>query len=92
MLLSNGATIDYNFSYYDNDLKCNTISGVGLIYGVNRLEYNKGYDIINNYNDPPEFFPAGIIAFAETGGGNRICFDYRQDSNTDNPPIVYWNH
>ncbi len=32
--------------------------------------------------------PSGVIPFAEDGGGNRVCFDYRK--NPDEPEIVYY--
>jgi hypothetical protein len=50
------------------------------------------HDIINQYHNPPEFFPERLLAFGSNGSGNRICFDYRTDPKTDNPPIVYWDH
>ena len=28
----------------------------------------------------------------DTFNGDLICFDYRSDPQSDNPPIVYWNH
>jgi len=34
----------------------------------------------------------GIIPFGITGFGDYICFDYRADPKTDNPPVVYWAH
>ena len=37
-------------------------------------------------------FEDGLIPFGENGGGDYICFDYRNDKTTDNPPIVIWNH
>lgn len=46
--------------------------------------------MLNVYNDPPEFFPDGLIPFAPDGGGNYICFDYRNCK--ENPPIVFWDH
>lgn len=46
--------------------------------------------LVYYYYHPPEFFPKNLIAFGENGGENKICFDYRQDQATDNPPVVYW--
>ena len=46
--------------------------------------------IIDQINDPPEFFPNDLIPFAPDGGGNYICFDYR--NCREDPPIVYWDH
>ena len=37
-------------------------------------------------------FEDGLIPFGDNGGGDMICFDYRKDRTTDNPPIVIWNH
>ena len=48
--------------------------------------------LLSTYQNPPEFFPKGLIAFAEDGGGNLICFDYRKGKDNANPPIVFWNH
>lgn len=59
----------------------------------NAKEYFISYhDIINNYKYPPEFFPENLVAFAEDGGGNRTCFDYRSNTSSSNPPVVHWNH
>lgn len=38
------------------------------------------------------YFSKWLIPFGETGGGDFICFDYRNDNKTDNPPIVFWCH
>lgn len=37
-------------------------------------------------------FEDGLIPFGDNGGGDMICFDYRNDRTTNNPPIVIWNH
>ena len=89
---SNGGELDSIFEYYDISTKCMIQNALGFVYGVNRSEYNFGYDIINQHNNPPEFFPKNLVAFGETGNGDMICFDYRINPKTDNPPIVYWNH
>ncbi len=39
-----------------------------------------------------DHFTPGLIAFAEDGGGNYICFDYRDGKHNPNPPIVFWHH
>jgi hypothetical protein len=36
-------------------------------------------------------FEDGLIPFGGNGGGDMICFDYRNHDG-DNPPIVIWNH
>ncbi len=51
------------------------------------IGYNEILDEIQNL---PEFFPKGLIPFSQDGGGNYLCFDYR--NCTENPPIVFWHH
>jgi len=48
--------------------------------------------LIAQYKRPGEFFPKGLVAFGEVGNGDSICFDYREDKNNSNPPIVIWEH
>ena len=59
----------------------------------NQKEFFTTYNnLIDGYYHPPEFFPKNIVPFARDGGGNFVCFDYRSNPKTNNPPIVYWNH
>ena len=83
-----GIPICSDFEYYDSYYKCNVEQSIGGFLGFEDEEYN----IIDSYLSPPEFFPSGLIAFAENGGGDLVCFDYREDKNRSDPPIVYWNH
>ena len=46
----------------------------------------------NNLWERPDHFTPGLIAFAEDGGGNYICFDYRNGKDNPDPPIVFWDH
>lgn len=48
--------------------------------------------LLSTFNSPPEFFPEGLVAFSEDGGGNYICFDYRQGKKNSDPSVVFWNH
>ena len=87
--LSDGGMPDTSdFDYFDVSLKDTVGQAVGIFYSLISGELN----LIKEYFSPPEFFPEGLVAFAETGNGDLICFDYRNDPKTGNPPIVYWNH
>jgi hypothetical protein len=77
------------FSYYDIFFKRENENCVGAFLCI---EISSSGDILTTYQDPPEFFPEGIVSFAEDGGGNYICFDYREGKDNLDPPIVYWNH
>lgn len=46
----------------------------------------------NEESEDPPYFEKGLIPFGENGGGDFICFDYRQNPKTDNPPIILWSH
>jgi hypothetical protein len=57
------------------------------------LKINKDkYSLLNEYLNPPELLPKGLVAFGEDGGGNLTCFDYRQGIHLLDPPIVFWDH
>jgi hypothetical protein len=48
-------------------------------------------------NDPGPFkfyhyFEKWLVPFGENGGGDFICFDYRGNHKTDDPPIIFWSH
>jgi hypothetical protein len=34
----------------------------------------------------------GLVAFAEVGNGDQICFDYREGKDNADPSIVIWEH
>ena len=70
--------------------------------GSNSIAFDKVETISNSiellkYDEDPDWddkykFEDGLIPFGENGSGDMICFDYRKDRTTDNPPIVIWNH
>ncbi len=79
-----------DFIFFDISLGDYTLGCIGAL-----LAFSPEYPhekILEYYHNPPEFFPEGLVGFAVDGGGNVICFDYRQDPDTNDPPIVYWIH
>jgi hypothetical protein len=46
----------------------------------------------DNVFERPDHFTPGLIAFAQEGGGNFTCFDYRAGKDNPDPPIVFWHH
>lgn len=71
MVCDAGAPLKTDFDYYDYSHKCKMPQALGCFLGLEDKEYN----IVKSFLNPPEFFPKGLIAFAETGGGDYICFD-----------------
>ncbi len=50
-------------------------------------------DLIAEYQlDDVECGLFGLVSFARDGGGDYICFDYRANPTTDNPPVVVVFH
>ena len=80
MRLQNGGDVENNEFCYTNKISNNL--EFGRVYMLNL------FDVIKLYIDSPEFFPKGLIPFANDGGGNLTCFDYRKCK--ENPPIVFW--
>ena len=84
-----GGNLSYDFKYYNRSMKDYFGSGIGALFG---LSCEKEYNLINCYDDPPEFFPKNLVPFGENGGGDDVCFDYRDNPKTDDPPVVHWFH
>ena len=78
------------FEYTSQSMASEIGTGLGSFLGFE--ETPDHYDLLGYYLDPSEFFPSGLVAFADTGGGDYICFDYRQDKSNPDPEIVYWEH
>ncbi len=77
------------FKYYNYSLESYFGNGVGAFLCLEKNEYG---DLLSTYQDPPEFFPIGLVAFSQDGGGNYVCFDYRKGKDSLDPPVVYWSH
>ena len=82
-----GGFLDYDFDYYDNNFKEYMSAGIGVLFGLDHK-----YNIVKKHNTRPYFFPKGLVAFGENGGGDYSCFDYRMEPRSKNPPIVFWSH
>jgi hypothetical protein len=84
-----GGTLErYIFSYEKEgeiDENC-----IGFFLCWQEATLGEGETMQRGVNSPPEFFPKELIPFAPDGGGNYICFDYRNCK--ENPPIVFWHH
>lgn len=84
-----GTPIASDFQYFDEAFQETWWSGIGVFLS---LSPESEYNFLNFNIKPPDFFPSKIVAFAENGGGDYLCFDYRVYGETDNPPIVLWRH
>lgn len=57
-------------------------------YGNHLSESNQ----IDRSNNPDDYMPGGLILIGRSANGDYICFDYRKDKTTDNPPIMVMYH
>ncbi|MGN6670334.1 MAG: SMI1/KNR4 family protein [Candidatus Nucleicultricaceae bacterium] len=84
-----GTPIKEDFKYFDNAFQKTRVSGIGAFIS---FQPEDKFNMLHYFQDPPEFFPKGLIAFASTGGGDFICFDYRDGKSNSDPDIVLWDH
>lgn len=81
-----------NINFFDNVLEGAHGTCIGRFLSLNRKKNTKFNHLVFLERNPPEFFPEGIIAFANEPAGNYFCFDYRKGKDNLNPPVVFWNH
>lgn len=79
------------FRFFSNLTRDYTVYGLGLLHAYGNVD-SVTETMEWSWRHKPEFFPDGLVSFSRDGGGNLICFDYRADPATDNPPIVVWHH
>ena len=95
ILAHNGATLVNDiFDYDDPNYKDERNADALAFMKVENIQHN--IETVKSGEEPDwpiEYrFEEGLIPFGDNGGGDMICFDYRNDKTTDNPPIVIWNH
>jgi hypothetical protein len=91
----NGARLKADVFDYDDPNSGNGKNADGIAFiNVTKIEEIISDLVGLNFQDPdwPNLFENGLIPFGDNGGGDMICFDYREDRSTNNPPIVIWNH
>jgi SMI1 / KNR4 family (SUKH-1) len=49
-------------------------------------------NFLETYRELSEQLPEGLVPFADDGGGDFICFDYRTTEKPNAPSVVYWHH
>lgn len=90
ILRHNGAWINVTDFEFDNPYNpVNDASGI-FFSRVENIQHTIDSLLGINAEDPGYFYKK-LIPFGDTGGGNYICFDYRECS-TDNPPVILWFH
>lgn len=91
----NAARLDANVFDYDDPNRHNGRNADSIAF-ENVQNIRETIELIKSGEEPDwpiEYrFEDGLIPFGDNGGGDMICFDYRKDRETDNPPIVIWNH
>lgn len=77
-----------DFQYFDMERKIQRMSGLAQLLSFDPA--NSAY-IVHHYEMlKGEHFPENVTPFGDTGGGDYICFDYRNDSAK--PVVVLWKH
>ncbi len=81
-----------SFLYYDEVYKTEVENGI-YFYAFDHKDLTLYCDSImgeNLFDDGD--IPEHLVIFGETGNGDMICFDYREDIKSDNPKIVLLHH
>ena len=90
ILRHNGADINVEAFEYDNPYY--PLDNEGAIFFSEIQDIQCTIDDLLAINiDDPGYFYKELIPFGDNGGGDYICFDYRE-CNTDNPPVIIWFH
>jgi len=84
---------EYSGAFGDVDFRVDRPSSgfdycsIGLIHSLKPWNRNSVYSLLASW--PEHDLSDRIVPFAEDGGGNYLCFDYRQ---SDVPQIVFYFH
>ena len=57
-----------------------------------RLDQKKEENILDTMKNLNDQLPKKIIPFGDDGGGDFMCFDYRDIKEEQSPKVVYWHH
>lgn len=79
-----------SFKFYSNLVADEVVFGVGVFIPHN--ENSDGAMTMDQIQRYTEGLTEGLVAFSSLGNGDLLCFDYRGNTNTNNPPIAVWHH
>ena len=79
------------FEYINVSMQLLRGAGIGCFMSFREKNYAHDH-LLGHYKSENNYLPKEVIAFAFTGDGDYICFDYRKDKKTSDPEIVYWDH
>lgn len=91
----NGARLERDyFNYCDVNTKHQNSDSIAF-YDVTDILWIERTDLLNSMEDGSTiqhpYFEKGLVPFGGNGGGDSICFDYRNDP-MEWPPVVFWSH
>lgn len=56
------------------------------------LDEDDAENLVDTWHELAPQLPRAVVPFADDGGGDFICFDYRDVRQTTTPVVVYWHH
>jgi hypothetical protein len=81
------------FDFIDPNLCGRKSSDSFFFANAEKICYKIGLLQADNHEWPLEYqFEDGLIPFGDNGGGDKICFDYRNNKITSDPQVVLWMH
>jgi hypothetical protein len=62
-------------------------TSLGVLLTLTEHEKWPEYSLLRTYESTRHYVPPGVYPFAQTPGGELVCFDYR--TTAEQPPIVF---
>jgi cell wall assembly regulator SMI1 len=81
-----GAPTRRTFKFQDANGEMGSCLAVLLSFTPDKAE-----NILDTHEMLADQLPAGLIPFAEDGGGDYMCFDYNGAAGSHSPGVVYWH-
>lgn len=79
------------FKFYNRLLGEDVTSSAGMFLPFGEIEGS--FETMEmKYQHPPEDFVQGLIIFSVLGNGDALCFDYRENRQSEDPGVVMWHH
>jgi hypothetical protein len=95
----NGASLNTKDCFNFNRGGLKSSSGIAFLNVLKIIDDIESllHQTTEDENDPNPFkfyhyFSKWLVPFGENGGGDFVCFDYRENNDTDSPKIIFWRH
>nr|WP_181002759.1 SMI1/KNR4 family protein [Massilia sp. H27-R4] len=79
------------YEFYSNFSQSDATHELGLMHALGGDVDSVTETMEWSLEHKPFGFPSELVSFARDGGGNLLCFDYRDNKYNSEPTIVLWH-